>query len=857
VPGGETIKTVNVLFRNGAGTVKHANTDGTDMYIPVYSSAPAIRLTLPVREPKFVPVPEPITKTVGQTVDATAVTSASGDITLKFNGATIQSANGASTISASPTIAAFGNQKILAEAVIGGNTVKDSIEFFIAPASTIEALPANVQDGINYITNDSVVLVLYAPNKGRVSVIGEFNNWTESTPYQMKVTPDFKRFWVGVGKLTPGQEYAFQYLVDGTLRVGEPYCEKILDKNNDPFIPAATYPGLKTFPLAASGNFVSILQTAQTPFTWTANSYTRPNKKDLIVYELHLRDFLAARNWQTLTDTLNYLKNLGINAIELMPFTEFEGNDSWGYNPFYFFAPDKAYGTENALKTFIDEAHKKGMAVILDAVLNQTTGASPLAALYWNSTLNRPAADNPWLNQTATHPFSVFDDFNHESEATKYHVARFIRYWLTEYKLDGFRWDLSKGFTQKNCGGDLACWNAFDQPRINIWQRYYDSMQVVSPGSYCILEHLGNDDEEAELAKRGMMLWGKMTDQYNDNSMGFSGNSNLDRSYWPNRPFWNDAFLNDKPNLIVYAESHDEERTMYKNLKFGNSFVPYNVRDLNTALARNEAMAAIFLMTPGPKMIWQFQELGYDKSINLCADGVTENSNCRTSAKPVLWNYYTNANRKKLYDVFAMLNKLRGMYPNTFNSKSVIAPSNLGNNLNKVLILNTFNPANIAVVVVANFNVTAQSVSVTFPTAGTWYSYLTGSEITTTGVSQNIDLQPGEYYVYTDKKVNVGTAVRDIVLTNKDFRVNIYPNPVEQNSYVEYELPESGKVTITVTNMVGQVIGSVNQGFQVKGIQRYNLNKNNFNSTALAPGSYLVQVRVNNKVRYEKFVVQR
>jgi 1,4-alpha-glucan branching enzyme len=859
VPGGETIKTVNVLFRNGTGSIKHANTDGTDMYIPIYSSAPAIRLTLPVREPKYVPVPEPITKTVGQTVDATAVTSASGDITLKFNGATIQSANGASTISASPTIAAFGNQKILAEAVIAGNTVKDSIEFFIAPPSTVAALPANVQDGINYITNDSVVLVLYAPNKSRVSVIGEFNNWTESTPFQMKVTPDFKRFWVGVGKLTPGQEYAFQYLVDGTLRVGEPYCEKILDKNNDPFIPAANYPGLKTFPAAASGNIVSILQTAQTPFTWTANSYTRPNKKDLIVYELHLRDFLAARNWQTLTDTLNYLKNLGINAIELMPFTEFEGNDSWGYNPFYFFAPDKAYGTENALKTFIDEAHKKGMAVILDAVLNQTTGASPLAALYWNGALNRPAADNPWLNQTATHPFSVFDDFNHESEATKYHVARFIRYWLSEYKLDGFRWDLSKGFTQKNCGGDLGCWNAFDQSRINIWQRYYDSMQVVSPGSYCILEHLGNDDEEAELAKRGMMLWGKMTDQYNDNSMGFSGNANLDRSYWINRwaAYNGDGFLNDKPHVVVYAESHDEERTMYKNLKFGNSSGGYNVKDLNTALARNEAMAAIFLMTPGPKMLWQFQELGYEKSINLCADGVTENSNCRTSAKPVLWNYYTNANRKKLYDVFAALNKLRGMYPNTFNSKSIVSPTNLGSNLNKVLVLNTNNSSDIKVLVVANFNVTAQSVAVTFPTAGTWYSYLTGTEINATGGSQNINLQPGEYFVYTDKKVNVGTSVRDQVLNNRDFRLSIYPNPVNQVSTVQYELPESGKVTITVTNITGQNLGVINRGFQLKGLQNFNLNSSSFGSAKLVPGNYLLQVRVNNKVRIEKFVVQR
>ncbi|MBL0146982.1 MAG: hypothetical protein IPP48_15940 [Chitinophagaceae bacterium] len=142
-----------------------------------------------------------------------------------------------------------------------------------------------------------------------------------------------------------------------------------------------------------------------------------------------VKRFLATSNWQTLTDTLDYIKNLGINAIEVMPFNEFEGNNSWGYNPSFFFAPDKAYGTKNNLKKFIDEAHKRGMAVIMDAVLNHATGTSPLAQLYWNAATNQPAAGSPYFNVTATHPFSVFNDFNHESEATKYHTARYIRHW--------------------------------------------------------------------------------------------------------------------------------------------------------------------------------------------------------------------------------------------------------------------------------------------------------------------------------------------------------------------------------------------------------------------------------------------
>ena len=874
VPLGETIKTVNILFRNGSGTVVQRNSDASDMYIPVYTSDLAVRLTQPLREPRFIPATETISKTVGETIDINAVSSAASDLTLKFNGATIQTANGATTISGTPAISTFGTQKILAEATLSGTTVKDSIEFFVAPPSTVEALPVNVQDGINYITNDSVVLVLYAPNKSRVSVIGEFNNWTESTPFQMKVTPDFKRFWVGIGKLTPGQQYAFQYLVNGTLRIGDPYCELILDKNNDQFIPTATYPGLKAFPAGANGNFVSVLQTGQPAYNWTANNYVRPNKKDLIIYELHLRDFLSASNWQTLTDSLNYLKNLGINCIELMPFTEFEGNNSWGYNPTYIFAPDKAYGTKNALKTFIDEAHKKGMAVILDAVLNQTVGGiSPLGLLYWDNVNNRPAADNPWLNPIARHPFNVFEDFNHESDATKYYTARFIRYWLSEYKLDGFRWDLSKGFTQKNCldnalyptdGDKLNCWNSYDQNRVNIWQRYYDTMQVVSPGSYCILEHLGNDDEEAELAKRGMLLWGKMTDQYNENTMGYSNsNANLDRSYWSNRAFWNDAFLNDKPHLVVFAESHDEERTMYKNVVFGNASGGYNVKDTLTALQREEAKAAVMMMTPGPKMLWQFEELGYDKSIFMCENGTipvpyATNQSCKVNPKPVGWNYNnfsSAAARKKLYNVYAALNKLRSQFKGVFNSKTVTTGTDFGSSFKKIILDST----SLKVVVVANFGVTQQTASVNFPEAGTWYSYLTGETFVASAGLNNVTLQPGQYYVYLNKVVAGGiiTSAREVILSNKDFRVAVYPNPVQQNAYIEYELPESGRVTLSLTSIAGQQVGVINRGFQLKGVQRYLFNRDGFAGTSLAPGNYIIQVKVNNKVRYEKIAVQR
>jgi 1,4-alpha-glucan branching enzyme len=195
-------------------------------------------------------------------------------------------------------------------------------------------------------------LVLYAPGKNRVSAIGSFpgGSWTEQATNQMNKTPDNNTWWIRINGLTPGTEYAFQYLVDGQLKIADPYSEKILDPFNDGSIPASTYPSLMPYPSQTTG-IVSVLQTSAPAYTWQVPNFSRPDKRGLIIYELLLRDFLQAHDWKTLKDTLSYFKRMGINAIEIMPFNEFEGNNSWGYNPDFFLAPDKYYGTKNSLKS--------------------------------------------------------------------------------------------------------------------------------------------------------------------------------------------------------------------------------------------------------------------------------------------------------------------------------------------------------------------------------------------------------------------------------------------------------------------------------------------------------------------------
>ena len=297
---------------------------------------------------------------------------------------------------------------------------KKSVEDEIIVENGTE-VPAGASDGVTYTNSGtSAIFNLYAPGKTSVSVIGDFNNWQADAKSNLKNTSDGKRWWVQIDNLDPNQEYAYQFLIDGNLKVADPYCEKILDPNNDNYISSAIYPNLKTYPTGKTTGIVSVMQGNKPTYTWKNASITRPDKKNLVIYELHVRDFIAAHDFGTLKDTLNYLSGLGVNAVELMPVNEFEGNLSWGYNPSFYFAHDKYYGTKNALKAFIDECHARGMAVILDMVLNHSFGQSPMVQMYFDTANNRPAANNPWFNAVPTHTYNVGYDFNHESQANKY-----------------------------------------------------------------------------------------------------------------------------------------------------------------------------------------------------------------------------------------------------------------------------------------------------------------------------------------------------------------------------------------------------------------------------------------------------
>lgn len=732
VPAGEIIQKIALLFRNADGSKVGRNKDNSDIYIPIFNAASLnVRFTSPEFDPYYSPAPIISAKSVGDEITVSAVSSKAANLTLSLNGSSFASSSNSTKIAGKVKIAAEGIQVVKILASDGGTSSEDTFSFLISGTPQTVALPAGAKDGVTFINNGtSAIFNLTAPGKENVYLIGDFSDWKADSKYFMKRTPDLKRWWIQVDNLDPSREYAYQYFVDGALRIADPYTEKVLDPNHDSFISSATYPGLKAYPAGKTNGNVSVFQSNQPSYNWSNTTFNRPDRKDLVIYELHLRDFIAARNYNTLVDTLNYLSNLGVNAIELMPVNEFEGNSSWGYNPSFYFAPDKYYGTKNALKNLIDECHKRGIAVILDMVLNHSFGQSPMVQLYFNSATGKPAANSPWFNTDPKHPFNVGYDFNHESEDTKYFSKKVMEFWIKEYKVDGYRFDLSKGFTQKNSGDDAGLMGQYDASRIAIWNDYNNFIKSVDPNAYVILEHFGSTAEEKELSNAGMMLWNNINHSMNQATMGYLSDSDFS---WG---FYTDHGFTQPYNLVTYIESHDEERLMYKNLAFGNSSGSYNVRDLATALKRQEMAAAFFFAIPGPKLIWQFGELGYDKPIN---------ENGRTGDKPILWSYNTGE-RRHLYNVYSKLIRMKIKNP-------IFSSTDFSKSLNGTVKHIILKSATTNVVVLGNFDVTTKSATITFPAGGTWYDQLAGGSINVPGGSYSSTLAPGEYHIYSNTQL--------------------------------------------------------------------------------------------------------
>ncbi|MDR3652073.1 MAG: alpha-amylase family glycosyl hydrolase [Paludibacter sp.] len=837
-----TMSDINTYYSLTAGTIvtqlafvvrtADGSLQSSNLYVPVYQPGLNVKLATPTTN-TLVPLSTATTIT-GNASNGSQSCNISlyvgSTSTSNITGTTpIISGTGVNTLSTNYTFNTADNYYIIEQATSNGSTKTDTAYVCVTKPQVSLARPSGLKEGITINSDGSVTfclsLVRGAPVNATsvVYLLGDFNNFKLDNKYMMNLQLENTTYgyntnfyWLTVSGLDPTKEYAYQYYVDGltatsAIRVGDPYCEKILDPNNDQYINQNNliYPNLRTYPTQASG-ILSCFQINPTKYQWQTTNFTAPAQNKLMIYEMLFRDFTTQGSVQAAIQKLDYIKSLGMNAVELMPIMEFDGNNSWGYNPNFYFAPDKAYGTKSDYQQFVDECHKRGMAVILDIVFNHTWGLSPYCMIYWDAVNNRPLTTNPYYNAIAPHPYSVGNDLNHSRSFVRSWLKRALQFWLTEYKVDGFRFDLSKGFTQTQ--STTATVGNYDASRISYIKEYSDAIKAVNPNGYPILEHFCNTDEEDTLANyHNTMLWRNMSGAYQQAAMGFSTNSDFTGMVGKNR--------------VGYAESHDEERMAYKAVTYGQTAL----LDTTTAMKQLSVIAPFIFLNPGPRMMWQFGELGYSYSI-LYNGG-------NTSPKPVRWDYLNIPSRLALHDVYSKVINFRDQYSDLFSNPTSwnwqVTTTDWTNGRRIYLTNGSLN-----VVILGNFTGTgAITANPNFPKTGTWYELLSGNQLNVTNTSTPITMQLGDLLIYTDQQITLPTGLN---------------NPVVQSSATVFPTVTSGFVYITSSGTVQTVNIYSLQGSLLKAVS----NSTTVDFSKLTSGVYIMEVNTSAGRSIHKIIKQ-
>ena len=441
---------------------------------------------------------------------------------------------------------------------------------------------APVQEGMGAIVHQGgVAFRVWAPNAGSVFVKGDFNDWSdEATALSQE---ENGTWYADVASAKPGQEYKF------LIRNGDQKLERI-----DPYARQVTN---------STGNGV-IYDASH--FDWQQDNFELPPHNELAIYEMHIGSFFSSEEgkpggFDTALQKLGDLKRLGVNAIQIMPVAEFAGDYSWGYNPAHIFAVESIYGGPDGFKRFVREAHRLGLAVILDVVYNHF-GPSDLdlwqfdgwrenekGGIYF---YNDQRAETPW---GSTRP----DYGRHEVRSFLHDNARM---WLEEYHVDGLRYDSTLFI--RTIDGDEANqlpegWSLMQQINGDIRARF--------PHTIVIAEDLRNNP------------W--LTKPTEENGAGFHAQWDANfvhpvravvtliqdeqRTMETIRQAILFNYEGDAFRRIVYSESHDEVAN-------GRARVPQEINPGDPggwhSQKRSTLAAGLVFTSPGIPMLFQGQE---------------------------------------------------------------------------------------------------------------------------------------------------------------------------------------------------------------------------------------------------------
>ena len=639
----ETVEKIALVFRTSDNSKEGKTAAGGDIFVDVWPAGFQMQFTTDAASTIL---------SQATTMKFNLVTSEAANLTISVNDSPIATATSKTSLTASHTFSTTGAYYVKATAVKNGQTLTQTINVAYPGKSTAGTYPGGVPKmGAVRNADGSVTFCLAAPQKQSVVLVPSWDNYQVLDKNIMKYQ-DYngnRYFWTTVTGLKDDIYYPYYYIVDAKTKVADPYAHLVLDCYSDRWINPDVWPGMPKYPYDLFDDvMLAVYWHDSKPYNFP--KFEIPDHRNLVVYELLVRDFTgtvgAADGNGTLKQAIEkipYLRELGVNCIELMPIMEFNGNSSWGYNTNFYMAPDKNYGSPTDLKDFIKICHLNGMAVVLDIVFNQSDGLHPWYQMY-------PAENNPFYNFTAPHAYSVLNDWNQKNTLVRQQWRDVITFWMKEYDADGFRFDLVKGLGT-DYGSNTDAYNA---SRVAVMKDLHSVIVSNKANGIHINENLASAQEENEMAASGELNWANINNSSCQYAMGFASDSGLAR-------FLSTSDSRTAFSTVSYAESHDEQRMGYKQITYGASGIKGTTASATAnQMVRLGGVAVQMLLTPGAKMIWQFGELGDGQNTK------DANGGNNTDPKIVVWNYLQNADRVGLFDTYKALCNFRRDNPEMF-----------------------------------------------------------------------------------------------------------------------------------------------------------------------------------------------
>jgi 1,4-alpha-glucan branching enzyme len=776
----EHIQKIAIVFRNADGSKEGKTAAGGDIFVDVYEEGYQLLFSSDA-ESTILSAPA--------TIKFTAAATQSSNISITVNGNQIASATGKTELYASYNFSSTGSYTVVATANNGSQTLTKSIDIVYPGSSQAGTYPGGVpQMGAVKNSDGTVTFCLAAPNKKSVVLVPSWDDYQVLDKNIMKYQ-DYngnRYFWITVSGLNDNTYYPYYYVVDATTKVGDPYAHLVLDCYSDKWLDSTIWPDMPKYPYEKFDDVMLAVYRGDMDSSYKFSNFTIPDHSNLVIYELLFRDFTGTEGSANANGTIKkaiekipYLRSLGVNAVELMPVMEFNGNNSWGYNTNFYMALDKAYGSPKDLKDFVELCHQNGMAVILDIVFNQSDGLHPWYQMY-------SISSNPFYNATAPHDYSVLNDWKQENALVQQQWKDAITYWMTAYNVDGFRFDLVKGLGTSYTSGT----EAYNSSRVTVMKNLHAAIKAVKSNGIHINENLAGSQEENEMAGDGQLNWANINYNSCQYAMGWGTDANLNRFLSTNDSrTWG--------STVAYAESHDEERVAYKQKAYGYS----TVANSNTIrMQRLGQLAVQMLLTPGPKMIWQFGELG--------ADQTTKSGDSNdTSPKTVIWNYMNDSDRAALLETYKSLGWLRKENPELFTQSATFVENGFTANVTSTRSMR-LTSGDKEIIAFINPNVGGAN-----KTIGTSSTKLNANNcqlicassgftptLSGTGTSVSVSVPPHGYAVYATKAVS---GVDDVIGDSALSSVNVRGGQGEIIVDGEYN-------HINVYTIAGQAVGTTN-----------------------------------------------